>query len=184
MKWARLLLLPIVVLAAMFPIAHEWRKVPLTQKLISEAQNPLPSRFATMQTLIAQGANVNGKLKSKSMAMRGKTALHFCAPMQDDGSNDELRLLLENGANIDAQNALGDTPLMEAVSVGNLYHVRFLVRNGANVNLKTAPAPIKGLTALGIAKANEKLEKTRPGSIMLQQRTMIVEILKAAGAKE
>lgn len=89
----------------------------------------------------------------------GNTALHLAAG-SEDGSNIDpatgmwkcgtgpvnghgaawtpveavLELLLEKGANLEARNALGETPLYKAVERGMLKHVQLLLKHGANAN--------------------------------------------------
>jgi hypothetical protein len=51
------------------------------------------------------------------------------------GDTDVAELLLEHGANINAQDGYGNTPLSYAVRAENLTMVRFLVEKGANIDL-------------------------------------------------
>jgi len=46
-----------------------------------------------------------------------------------------IKLLLENGADINAQNTSLETPLHQACWKGNLYTVQFLIENGGDVSL-------------------------------------------------
>ena len=76
-----------------------------------------------------------------------------------------VKLLLNNGAEIDKAKFDGMTPLMVASLKGHLDVVDVLLRHNANVNLKDT----NGNTALSMAKQ--------------QGLTMIVETLQKAGAK-
>ena len=53
------------------------------------------------------------------------------------GHTDLALLLIQNGAEVNAQNAFGYTPLHWAVSNGHLETVKVLVENGANVWIKS-----------------------------------------------
>lgn len=56
---------------------------------------------------------------------------------------DILRLLIERGANINAQNTFGKTPLMYAIQFGNLESIKILLEHGADINLATFPEKTK-----------------------------------------
>ena len=82
-----------------------------------------------------------------------------------------LKLLIENGAEVNARNDGGVTALMWAVNKGSISSdtikiVQLLIRNGADVNAKTA----RGKSALNWAEDYE--HKT------------LVKILKDSGAKQ
>jgi len=62
-------------------------------------------------------------------------------------------MLLERGANPNAVDAKGTSPLMEAAWQGNINLIRALIANGANVNYTR---PFDGYTALAIAKVADK----------------------------
>ena len=74
----------------------------------------------------------------------GETALMFAI---EKGHNEIARLLIENGADIDAQDKYQRTALMRASARGNTDMVALLVENGADVNVKDQ----KDLSALDIA---------------------------------
>jgi len=85
--------------------------------------------------------------------------------MAGDGRTEGVRLLLDHGANIEWQDELGGTPLMQAVNYshgglpipGHAEVVRLLLARGANVN----HARKDGLTALRWARRNENAEIIR-----------------------
>ena len=56
------------------------------------------------------------------------TALHFVAK---NGSVEDVKALIENGANINAKNAYNKTPVVIAAENKNLDVVKFLFVNGA-----------------------------------------------------
>jgi ankyrin repeat protein len=89
------------------------------------------------------------------------------------GDLNAIRLMLEHGAEVNAFDPLGRTPLMYAVisDLLPLEAVKLLVEHGADVNARNqhTKAGDAGLTVLDIAKLNG--------------RTPIVEYLEARGAK-
>ena len=87
-----------------------------------------------------------------------------------------MNLLLSKGAQIDAQDPQGNTPLIIAAGAGSMSGVEFLLKSGAAVNAKNAA----GETALMFAKKihlKEKIYNAR----LVEERT--VDMLLKAGAK-
>ena len=80
------------------------------------------------------------------------------------GDNAKVSELLGRGANVNVQNDAGSTPLIEAVYNNHIETVRLLLEKGADPNSRKND----GASALGFAK----------------KYPQIVEMLKAAGAKE
>ncbi len=78
-----------------------------------------------VQTLLAQGADLNGKDKN------GSTPLHEAA---GNGWVDVVRLLLEKGANVKAIDASGRTPLHRASRWGSRLICEWFLTKGADVN--------------------------------------------------
>ncbi len=72
---------------------------------------------------------------------RGNTPLHYAKNLQI------IKLLLQNGADINAKNDAGLTRLHLDVVAGHPVLVRFLLNNGANVNAKDS----RGVTPLHLA---------------------------------
>ncbi len=62
------------------------------------------------------------------------TSLHLAA---QNGDLDQVKLLFDNGANIEAQDEFGKTPILCAVEAGKWSIVEFLLDNGANINNET-----------------------------------------------
>ncbi|WP_041768572.1 ankyrin repeat domain-containing protein [Pseudovibrio sp. FO-BEG1] len=101
------------------------------------------------QKLIDAGANA--KLRQwGGINERDRTALHYASYRRRN--TEVLALLVKAGADIDAKEERGYTPLMAAARAGNIENVRFLVENGADALL----ANNAGLTAWHIAKTRNK----------------------------
>ena len=66
----------------------------------------------------------------------GVTALHFSSFFLGDSSVDIVNALLDAGATIDAQDSLGDTPLMWAAWFANLNVAQALIHRGADLSLE------------------------------------------------
>jgi ankyrin repeat protein len=66
-------------------------------------------------------------------------------------------VLLKAGADVNARNVIGWTPLMYASKYSNPELISILLKAGADVNAKNAD----GVTALDYAKDNEKLKGTQ-----------------------
>ncbi len=81
----------------------------------------------------------------------GRTPLMFAAARDKD---DICRLLLENGALINARSANGGTALMSAVAAGRKSNVEFLLGKEADASLKMK----NGFTALSMAELRERTE--------------------------
>ena len=82
--------------------------------------------LARLQSLIAGGADVNTRDR------HAETPLMYAAYV---GSLDAMKLLLKDGASIDAQSQSGATALIWSAT--DLAKVRLLIDHGANVNLAT-----------------------------------------------
>jgi hypothetical protein len=102
---------------------HAWRYVP--------SQN-----LGLLRALIQHGANVNVKEKDE----RGFTPLHFTAIRFEAEST---RLMLDAGANINAQDKEGDTTLMVVITFQRFARlpssedrIRLLLDRGAGVNIR------------------------------------------------
>ena len=111
----------------------------------SRGQTPLMIAAAfgsldAMKFLVAEGANV----KAESDA--GVTALHWCT-----GDINKVRLLLDQGADVNRATLLGRTPLLVAASTsGTLETIRLLVQKGADVNAADTSGNTPLIAAAGI----------------------------------
>jgi ankyrin repeat protein len=86
----------------------------------------------TVKLLLGAGAKVDG----------GSAAPRLLFPVCGYGRGDLLRLLVEAGANVNAADSAGYTPLWVAAKNGNAGTVKMLLEAGANVN--PAPGPFVG----------------------------------------
>lgn len=66
------------------------------------------------------------------LALDGETVLHKAVAQQD---SEAVRLLLENGADPNAQGDMGSTPLHDAVALELIEIVRLLMNSGADAYL-------------------------------------------------
>jgi uncharacterized protein len=82
-----------------------------------------------------------------------------------NGNREEVARLIAQGVDVDARDALGSTPLIDAAWAGEAEICQFLIQHGANVNARHREA---GSTALEYA--------------VLTGRVAIVKLLLAAGA--
>ena len=185
-EWALLLLVPILAFAVMLPIARERRRAMLNQEFL-RAANRL--KQDEMKELLAKGANVNGVVLAGNGndVLQGKTALHIVC---DRGHTVPLmRFLVEQGADINARDTSGYTPLITAAASGSWDNVKYLIEAGADLNLKTNPEMaedelvVKRRTALSRAKATLNSKRARIYGMKPQLKETI-KFLDAAGAKE
>jgi ankyrin repeat protein len=92
---------------------------------ITSAGRPLTVYIGIVKLLIAKGADVN--------APKGWPPL-ICA--SESGNNEVVKLLLQNGANINAKNVRGMSALSRAIYDGNFDTVKILLANGADIESK------------------------------------------------
>lgn len=79
--------------------------------------------------------------RKKHVMGRNNTALHWAAYA---GYSSVVRLLLENGASMNIENSLQDTPLIIAAAVASESTIRLLADGGADLNVQN----LRGWTAL------------------------------------
>ena len=98
--------------------------------LFGAVKDPSPRYLEVLKILLDAGANPNIK------DCLGQSGLHYCVTNKIMGI-ELATLLLEYGANIDAQNRIGYVPLMFPFMTANLEFAEFLMCNGANVSIKS-----------------------------------------------
>ncbi len=86
----------------------------------------MDNRFGVVGLLLEKGAD-----PSRAEPENGKSPLHFAAEI---GVTDTLKLLLRHGADMEATDASGATPLVAAVRSDQLYTSRLLIREGAKTD--------------------------------------------------
>jgi ankyrin repeat protein len=99
----------------------------------------------------------------------GGTPLHWAA---ESGHLEVVALLLEKGANVNAQNQHGETPLHRAAWDGHLEVVRLLLAKGTNVEAKDRD----GLCPLAVARV--RLENPRMRVEKIERILEVVRILE------
>jgi ankyrin repeat protein len=116
-----------------------------------------------VQQLLDGGANVNERDEGDE-----QTPLMWAAQVKDTAL---VRILLERGAAVNAQDDFGKTALMFAVEKDDADIIKLLLRHGADVSVRT----VKGAMAADIAHArghvlvvkllahSQKIARRRPG---------------------
>lgn len=95
------------------------------------------------KALIQRGADIN---------KTGWTPLHYAATYAGQRATEQVRLLLEHHAYIDAESPNGTTPLMMAAQYGAPEVVRLLLQEGADASLRNQ----QNLTALDFARRSAR----------------------------
>ena len=103
--------------------------------------------FARIRELLAEGADINAP-DPRTPFFDGETVLISAA---NRGRADLVRLLLSNGAEVNARSASGWTALMRACNGGRVDCVRLLLDAGADPSI----ANDEGYTAYGRAPKND-----------------------------
>lgn len=85
-------------------------------------------KLSLIEQLIQKGADVHYKNTAD-----GLTSLHYAS---SSGSVDVAKLLIDKGADVNAVDNKGTTPLILAVKKNSLAMVRLLLERGADVNLR------------------------------------------------
>ncbi|HNY80469.1 MAG: ankyrin repeat domain-containing protein [Sedimentisphaerales bacterium] len=120
-----------------------------------------------VKILVSHGADVNAKVPGDrdSNAWAGKTPLHNAASvslLRDDlephGNVAVVEYLLAHGADVNARDAWGCTPLFDSLFAGNLAVTKLLVAHGAELNLR---ATEDGATVLHDAASIGDLEAVK-----------------------
>ncbi len=104
-----------------------------------------------LRALLELGADANKAFTYESPISGKKEGA--CRTLMYAASVEGARLLVEHGADVNAQDALGGTALMRMASFGNVELVEYLLQAGANPNMQKYPdAKLKRHTALSMAK--------------------------------
>lgn len=113
------------------------------------------SYWAILRKMVKCGANVNAQspdsLASSGIDVHyegGMTAMHYVASF---GNVELLKLLVNKGAYLDAQNARGESSLHRAVMYEEIKQIYYLVEQGADVNLKDNAGMTPFLDILGMS---------------------------------
>ena len=131
-----------------------------------------------VRALLAAGADVRARNNQY------RTALHWASLY---GRTEALRELLKShDAELNAQDAFGNSPLMDTCAKGHLMAATALIDAGADVNLLTNA----GLSALSIAEARveadgeeqEDESEEVPTEAQKAEHEQLVALLKASGA--
>jgi ankyrin repeat protein len=102
-----------------------------------------------VEQLLNQGAEVNAR-----WGQEGKTPLHLAAESPKEERIRVAKLLLERGADINAMDEAGWTPLTTAVLTPHLDMVKLLIERGANVNAKAKQGWTALHSAVGYSEAH------------------------------
>ena len=107
------------------------------------------NRVKSIEALLAHGADINAHCNRQS------TALHWAVnSRQTEGVMDNIRYLVDHGADIEALDSFGDSAAIYAIRTTDLRMLRFLIERGAILGRKRK----YGTTALHVAAWNGTLE--------------------------
>ncbi|MCC6133004.1 MAG: ankyrin repeat domain-containing protein [Acidobacteria bacterium] len=152
---------------------------------------PLIIRFALsaqkvpLEILVKARANVNVREEET-----GRTALHLIAlipeisternpdPSQVETLLETIRFLIRSGADVNARDAGGVTPLMSAAFLGNLKMAELLIAAKADVNAKDN----EGYSILGMVLT--RLEEDWASRDEKSLLPPVIELLKSKGARD
>lgn len=125
---------------------------------------------------LAQGADANFKGKVYNYDMTPLLAIAYTTNKDEYKSPEIVKLLIDNGADVNAKTNFNSTALHYAVINGNsIENIKFLIDNGADVNAKN----YEGKTALEIYKENKLLIPNNAIISLLQPKMQIVPKTKA-----
>lgn len=174
-KLACLLCAPLLVLAGV-PAAQRYKAGrqthDATTQLLDKLSGSLEAPPTSIEKLVAAGADVNRR------GSNGFTPLHWAAV---NNSPDEARVLLDKGAKINRGDGWGETALARASWYGSSDVVRFLLKRGAQVNV---PAHTSDGTHTALSRAQKEADDRRARGKSVERHLEIIQLLKAAGARE
>lgn len=136
--------------------AHQWHKMPLQQVWNHHAA----------QCLLENGAD------TEAIDKEGNTALHYAAGTSAFRDLSQIaHVLCEFGANVNARNIRGDTPIFIAIASYNWHCADYLIDRGAQLSI----SDYAGTTLDSIAKlyGKQHLEKQLKG-----KQAIIIKVMK------
>lgn len=102
------------------------------QEAFTEQQKAIvPQMMNILQVLVENGADIN-----KKDSIRGRTALHHAAVISQNVTLAPLKYLIEKGADLNAQDIKGNTPLFFAFATNNTLGVDMLIKAGADPSIR------------------------------------------------
>lgn len=125
-------LLPFITLLALSLMATE----PPNQKSIRDLGGQI---YAAIRSEDVERVKSNLAVNTNAANYVGEknwTLLHFAAEYGSSNGMQIVKLLLANGAKVEAKNHIGQTPLFSAVIHNNPEGVKILIDHGAKVNLR------------------------------------------------
>ena len=157
-------------------------------KCVSGKEGRLMTHKPLIATVIAIGLIVMTTFCTESFAQDQTQALIEAAKK---GDLEQVRDLLDEGADVNAKNGDGLTALMAAAETGNLDVVKFLIEKGADVNARentdvqvTASTSLKGFSLKRFGQVSIETGGTALWIAQQRGHKEIVELLKAHRAKE
>jgi len=113
-------------------------------------QSKTPQHLVCFTKLVQLGANVNAR------DFAGFTPLHHCVTRYGNSTTYHMaKLLLENGADPNAKNRLGETALVQPMLGKGLHFIRLLVENGTDPSIKDNV----GVTCIGMASMDRQVNR-------------------------
>ena len=113
-------------------------------------------KYEVIKALLDNHANVN--------CLMPDNITPFMFACVGNFSPDIIQLLIEYGADINAQDITGNTALISVCDTGNIEIIKTLVKNGANKTLKNS----KGKTAYDVALHNGLFDKDKTLELLLR----------------
>jgi uncharacterized protein len=121
-------------------------------------------------------AMLDGGLSVNHASRYGQTLLHKAAGAYG-ATLEHVKLLVERGADLEAKESTGETPLCAAIDTHQPDRARYLLERGASVNVYTVRGATPGWTVHLI------IERQEPGSELRHQFVQLRELMIAKGAK-